>query len=92
MKHTVHETDFLCRHKPLFSDFGQGVHRQCLSMLGDTAVAAWERSQQTWEHLLAVVTHGHGDVNGGKQSSWGTELAGDVSSDKSSAPNRVQII
>lgn len=31
-------------------------------MEGDTATAAWERSQQAWKHLLAVaaVTHGQG--------------------------------
>lgn len=59
--------------KFFFSEFGQGVHRQCLSMLGDTAVAAWECSQQTWKHLLAVVTHGHGDIWMGKGRALGEQ-------------------
>lgn len=42
-----------------FSEFGQGVHRQCLSMQGDAAIAAWECSQQTWKHLLAVAIVRH---------------------------------
>lgn len=59
-----------------FSEFGQGVHRQCLSMQGNTAIAAWERSQQTQKHLLAVAAVRHTameNLNGGRQCSWGRE-------------------
>lgn len=73
MKHPVHETDFSVGTNFFFSEFGQGVHRQCLSVLGDTAIAAWECSQQTWKHLLAVVTHGHGDIWMGEGRALGEE-------------------
>jgi len=79
MKQAIHEIDFLCKHKlPFSSEFGQGVHRQCLSMQGDTAIAAWERSQQTWKHLLTVAAVRHmamETLNGGR-SGAGREASG----------------
>lgn len=79
MKQAIYEIDFLCKHKlPFSSEFGQGVHRQCLSMQGDTAIAAWERSQQTWKHLLTVAAVRHmamETLNGGR-SGAGREASG----------------
>lgn len=57
-----------------FSEFSQGVHRQCLSMQGDTAIAARECSQQTWKHLLALAVVRHMAM---EMAEWGkAELLG----------------
>lgn len=47
-------------------------------MQGDTAIAAWERSQQTWKHLLTVAAVRHmamETLNGGR-SGAGREASG----------------
>jgi len=45
-------------------------------MQGATATAAWECSQQSWKHLLAVVRH-----TGMETSEWGkTELLAKIAS------------
>lgn len=87
MKHPVHETDFLCRHKLLFlrvwprssQTVPVSAGRHCHCSLGvqpaDLETSASCSDTWPWRHL-----------NGGRQSSWGKELAWDVRSDKSSAP------
>lgn len=82
MKQTILEIDFLCKHKlPFSSEFGQGVYRQCLSMQGDTAIAAWEQSQQTWKHLLTVAAVRHTAMetlnvgrSGAGREAWGLKV------------------
>lgn len=87
MKHTVHETDFLCRHKVLFlrvwprssQTVPVNAGRHCRCSLGvqpaDLETSASCSDTRPWRHL-----------NGERQSSGGTESAGDVRSDKSRAP------